>query len=158
MFCMEKEQKEETMKLYQKEYYEKHKKRIKKANVTLSVEEYKEFEKLALKEGLSVPEQIKRMAIAYKKKNYIVPKAHEEELQELILLLRNVGNNINQIAHRLHLQAKQTGEPPTKKEGEQILQGIYNGLGFIETTVKKAFTHPKEEITNDTEKSSKKKT
>lgn len=39
-----------------------------------------------------------QLALAYTHKTYLVPKDTKDELQTLIFLLRNIANNINQIA------------------------------------------------------------
>lgn len=56
------------------------------------------FQKLAKKEGISPNALIFRFAQAYLDESYIVPKPLKKRLDEHNFLVRNVANNINQIA------------------------------------------------------------
>jgi hypothetical protein len=89
----------EARKLYNKKYKADYKTRIKRISITLSNSEYKELEKRAKNENVKINTLIKNMAFAYHQKNTIAPEPIKAELQELRFLLRNVANNINQIAH-----------------------------------------------------------
>lgn len=84
---------------YNKTYKNQYQETIKRVSITLSNKEYKELEKQAKTEGVKVTTLVKNMAIAYHQKNTLIPEPIKAELQELRFLLRNVANNINQIAH-----------------------------------------------------------
>lgn len=86
-------------KLYNKQYQTEYKERVKRVKITLSLFEYAEIEKRAKAEGVKPTALVKNMAIAYHQQAPIMPEVIREELQELRFLLRNVANNINQIAH-----------------------------------------------------------
>jgi hypothetical protein len=83
-------------KIYNQEYGQ----RTKRVSLTLTNAEYSEIEQRAKKEGIQKPTTLlKNMAFAYHQQTPIIPQSIKEELQELRFLLRNVANNINQIAH-----------------------------------------------------------
>lgn len=82
-------------KIYNQEYSQ----RTARVSVTFSKSEYSEIEKRAKAEGVKPTTLVKNMALAYHQKIQIMPEPIKEELQELRFLIRNVANNINQIAH-----------------------------------------------------------
>jgi hypothetical protein len=82
-------------KIYNQEYGQ----RTNRVSVTFSKAEYAEIEKRAKAEGVKPTTLVKNMAIAYHQQNTIMPEPIVEELKELRFLIRNVANNINQIAH-----------------------------------------------------------
>ena len=86
-------------KLYNQKYKSEYKERVHRMSLSFSKAEYKEIEKRAKTEGVKPTTLVKNMAIAYHQQNTIIPEPIVEELQELRFLLRNVANNINQIAH-----------------------------------------------------------
>ena len=86
---------------YQKEYwstYKAKKKRI-QPRINLTESEYKTFHQLATDENVSISKLIKNMAIAYEQESFLLPQSHLEQIQEFVHLVRNIANNINQIAH-----------------------------------------------------------
>jgi hypothetical protein len=86
-------------KLYNKEYQAEYKDRARRVSVTLTNAEYNDLAKRAKAEGVKPTALLKNMAIAYHQQAPIMPEMIRDELQELRFLLRNVANNINQIAH-----------------------------------------------------------
>ena len=86
-------------KLYNKEYQADYQERTKRVSLTLSLAEYKELEKRAKTEGVKITTLAKNMMMAYHQQAPLIPEIVQKELQELRFLLRNVANNINQIAH-----------------------------------------------------------
>jgi hypothetical protein len=86
-------------KLYNKEYQAEYKDRARRVSVTLTNAEYNDLAKRAKAEGVKPTALLKNMAIAYHQQAQIMPEMIRDELQELRFLLRNVANNINQIAH-----------------------------------------------------------
>lgn len=62
----------------------------------------KQMEKEAREYNLTLPSYIKQSVRAYRQKYYLVPNA--AEVQRIELLLRNFGNNINQIARKTNQQ------------------------------------------------------
>jgi len=94
-------EKGDNRKEYQKAYWEKYnsKKRRSQPRINLSDSEYKIFNQLAKKEGISVSKLIKNMAIAYQQESFLLPQSQIDKLDEFVYLIRNIANNINQIAH-----------------------------------------------------------
>jgi phosphatidate phosphatase PAH1 len=86
-------------KLYNREYQAEYKERMNRVSITLTNAEYADIEKRAKAEGVKTATLVKNMTIAYHQQTPIVPESIKEELQELRFLIRNVANNINQIAH-----------------------------------------------------------
>ena len=88
----------ESRKEYFKERRESRKYTHKRVEVSLTIEEYQAFEKIARKENSSVSKVVKNMAIAYRDTRYFVPKEIIESLSEFSRIMRGVATNINQIA------------------------------------------------------------
>ena len=88
-------------KSYFKEYKKQYLKSNKKVEVYLSLEEYEEFKKIAkeLGYGNKVGKVVKEFSINYRQKSFKYPPELKEKLDETTFLLRNVANNINQMAH-----------------------------------------------------------
>ena len=86
-----------------REYHKKYDKR--QVKLTLTPSEYKDFSALAEKEGIGVSTVIKNMALAYYQSNTLVSSGVEKQLLELNRLVRNVANNVNQIAHKANMGA-----------------------------------------------------
>lgn len=86
-------------KLYNQQYKAEYKERTRRVSITLSHSEYTAIEKRAKAENIKPTALIKNMAMAYYQQAPIIPEIVRDELQELRFLLRNVANNINQIAH-----------------------------------------------------------
>jgi len=88
-------------KSYFKEYKKEYAKTHKRLDIYLPLEEYEEFKKIAVELGYGnkVGKVVKEFAISRKQKSYIYPPELKEKLEENTFLLRNVANNINQMAH-----------------------------------------------------------
>lgn len=105
---------------YHKEYrktYDKEKRRI---NVTVSHAEYKALKKLADKEETKVSTLVKDMSIAYMQKETFVPVEINEELIAVKVLIRNIANNINQIAHHSNIVKGIVNENDLMKELQKM--------------------------------------
>lgn len=86
-------------KIYNQQYKAEYSQRMKRVSITFSNSEYAELEKRAKSESVKPATLVKNMALAYHQQVHIMPEPIKEELQELRFLIRNVANNINQIAH-----------------------------------------------------------
>lgn len=86
-------------KIYNREYQAEYKERMNRVSITLTNTEYAEIEQRAKAEGVKATTLVKNMALAYHQQSPIIPEPIAEELKELRFLIRNVANNINQIAH-----------------------------------------------------------
>lgn len=82
----------------QKQAYRKTRKEY---TLVFSIEDADQLEEFAKEKGMLVTEFIKSMIKAYQNdSDYILPK--ENELKTLILEMRKIGNNINQIARYIN--------------------------------------------------------
>lgn len=115
----------EERKLYNKKYKADYKNRIKRISITLSNAEYKELERQAKNENIKINTLVKNMAFAYHQKNTLIPEPIKAELQELRFLLRNVANNINQIAHHSNTIQRLADENGLLLEIQKMEQTIY---------------------------------
>lgn len=88
---------------YHKKYREEYKKKVKYVNVAVPIAMYEELEKLSDIEQVPVSVLLRNMALAYMQQKTFVPKTIESELKEFTFLIRNVANNINQIAHHSNI-------------------------------------------------------
>jgi len=82
-------------KAYKREYTQKHK----NITVSLTLEEYEQFQKIAKNENTKVTTLFRNMAFAYMQQKTFVPFELKEDLTKVGLLIRNIANNVNQIAH-----------------------------------------------------------
>lgn len=84
----------------QQQYMQEFRRQHKRVELNLSLPQYRAFQKAAFAEQLSVSQTIKNMAIAYEQQCYFIPQELKDQLDTLHFLIRNVANNVNQIAHR----------------------------------------------------------
>lgn len=88
----------EKRRLYLKEHEKRYKLAVKRVKCTLSNEEYNVLLQRARKDGSKPALYLKRASFAYFERRYIVPPNIEADLQRLIVVMRNIGNSLNQIA------------------------------------------------------------
>lgn len=69
-----------------------------RVSVTLSGDEYKRMEIEAKKHKVTVTAHLKALALAHLDNEYLIPENMEKRMDELIAILRGVGNNLNQLA------------------------------------------------------------
>ncbi len=84
---------------YQKRKKLERKQTHKRVELQLTFSEYKQFEEIARKESTTVNTVIKNMAVAYRDTKYFIPTQVQESLNTLTFLIRNIANNLNQLAH-----------------------------------------------------------
>jgi len=86
---------------YQREYKKAYKSRVKRVNLTFSPSEYKRFQKTAKSDDpdTKLTSFVKTMALAGLDNRVGVPAELKEELNILRFAIRNIANNVNQIAH-----------------------------------------------------------
>jgi len=85
--------------LYMKRFREEQKSAgVKRISVTVTEGEYKRIKESADSHNQLVTTHLKSLAISYLDGNTIVPAHISERLDELISILRGVGNNLNQLA------------------------------------------------------------
>ena len=83
---------------YFKKYHENRKNEVKHIKLTFSIEEYNLLKKIAEREGLKTTTLIKKMALTQIGKTFYNKAEIQAKLDEFIFLVRNIANNINQIA------------------------------------------------------------
>ncbi len=104
----------------------------KRVNSSLTKSEYKELKKSAEKAGMTATLFLKKACFAYMGNKYIVPSGTNRLLQEIIILLRKAGNNLNQIATKSNTFKKLSIFDAKKAKGvlnnleEQIKTKILN--------------------------------
>ncbi|MEZ5536401.1 MAG: plasmid mobilization relaxosome protein MobC [Thiolinea sp.] len=91
--------KSEQRKAYEKAYKAKYSQTHRKITVTVTNTEYRDFAKQAKAENTKVSTLVRNMALAYLHNEVLLPVAVEKELAELKFLIRNIANNVNQMAH-----------------------------------------------------------
>lgn len=111
---------------YYKKYNEERRKKIKDVHLYLTNEEYRIFRDIAKKEGLKIPQVIKSMALSQAGKTFYQPKEKQEKLNEFVFLIRNIANNINQIARHSNTVKELRNE-----------RGLLDFLRDLENKVKK---------------------
>jgi len=90
-------ERDEKMRVYRKQYWERFHKTRKRVYGTLTSEEYERIERRAEEAGRAVWSQLHAEAEAYARGEYLPPKEIEERIRELIIQLRRIGSNVNQI-------------------------------------------------------------
>lgn len=88
---------------YYKHYRQEYSKRVKYLNVSVPIKTFNEMQAIADKEGTKVSKLFRDMAIAYMQQKTFVPKEIEDELKQVRLLIRNIANNVNQVAHHSNI-------------------------------------------------------
>lgn len=84
---------------YKKKHWEDQKKQgYRRVSVTLSGKEYDAVSRHAKLYNSTVTAHIKHLALAKLQDKYIVPENIEAKMDELVSILRGVGNNLNQLA------------------------------------------------------------
>jgi len=91
-------------KKYNKQYNINYIKKVKRKEIILSISEFNKIEKLAKQYKMKPGTFIKTCLFAYMENKYILPD--RTDLHKLIVELKRIGNNINQITIKLH----QTGQ------------------------------------------------
>lgn len=74
-----------------------------RVSLTLDNAELSIFSGIAKGESIGVATAIKQMALAYHQNENLMSAKLEQELKELNFLVRNIANNINQIAYKSNL-------------------------------------------------------
>lgn len=66
--------------------------------ITLSDSEFEKLKKISLKEGVKHGDLVKASLMNFLESTQYIPTSVQEELQELRFLIRNIANNVNQMA------------------------------------------------------------
>ena len=114
---------------YHRQYWQRYRHKKRRVTLTLSREEYREWEARAKANGRTVAAQIKAEADAYSAQERLPDEALRAELAKLVRILRGIGNNLNQMARhsnvfRRVLNQRQTIDQLVKLEqaAEQFIR------------------------------------
>lgn len=111
-----------------KEYFRKKKaeyrKEHKRVELQLSNQEYRQWQTIAKREKLSVNQVIKQMATAYKDNSYFIPTETNEKLSKIALLIRNIANNINQMAKHSNIFSRMVHNQRVMARLKEMEKGI----------------------------------
>ena len=88
---------------YMAEVYRKEHRYI---NCVLTLEEYDLLKNYAQASGQKPTVYLREAAFAYMGKRYLVPKDIEEQLKLLVVEIRKIGGNVNQVAKRANRMQK----------------------------------------------------
>jgi hypothetical protein len=91
----------EKNKEYLKEYKKEYRKKTRKVEMSFYPNDYEKFQKVAKKLGYGnkTGTVVKEFALAYLDNRFIYPNELKEQITELTFLIRNIANNVNQLAH-----------------------------------------------------------
>lgn len=82
---------------YMRQDYKQNKKRL---TVSMDLVDFENIQKHAKKSGITPTTFLRACSLAYLKDERVPSKQAEKNISELVFLLRNLGNNINQIARQ----------------------------------------------------------
>jgi len=129
----------DSQRAYQRAYRLRYRQSHMKRSITLTQAEDRLFVRRAREERSSVAMLIKRMALAYVRQERLVPHELQERLDAITLLLRNYGNNLNQIAHRLNVDTVYRRITPSTVQVIDILRDLFKGFQALEICIHKQF-------------------
>lgn len=116
-----------------KEYLDAYVEKRKRINISLSDNEFTKVSHLASLNQLKPTTYITHLVQHHLNQSPFVPKQLQAEIQEMKFLLRNVANNINQIAHRSHTLKVMVDERELLLELKRLEEGV---TSFIEREMK----------------------
>ena len=111
---------ENKMKDYQKEYSEKHK----RVSLSISMNEYKKLETLAKKEKTKPTSFATALLLSYINNEPLIPHKLEQDLQALSKYIRNIANNVNEMAHYSHQLREMRDEQNLLLELQKLEQSV----------------------------------
>lgn len=107
---------------------------VKRINCTLTKAEYATIEKRAQRLKMKPTACFKAPALAYSEGRYLVPAGVEAKLEAVVFLLRNIANNVNQVARRAN---------ETKQASFQDYLALKEEVLSLEDRIKRAVRNPK---------------
>jgi hypothetical protein len=85
-------------KTYMQAYLREYNKKTKRIRCTLKLSQYQSLEQYAKEAGMKPATFLKKAAFAYINHRQLLPKSLTDSFPSLIAFIRNIANNINQIA------------------------------------------------------------
>ncbi len=113
-------------------YNRDYQQRTHRVAVTLTPEEYRDLTRQAKAQGVRPTTLAKRRMLAQREASSRPPEIVRDELRELRFLLRNVANNINQIAHHSNMVKHLADENGLLLEIKKMEEAIF---GFVEREI-----------------------
>jgi len=116
-------------KVYQKAKNTQRKSTHKRVELYIPLGEFKHFKRLAKQEKMTPNRLILSMAVAYRDSQQLVPKSLKKRLDEHNFLIRNIANNINQIAHSSNIfhDAEKQNILKNLEQLNETVQALVNG-------------------------------
>ena len=108
------------LKAYQKDYAKSHK----QISLSFTMSQYKAFERRAKAEDTKVSTLVKNMAVAYSQQQTLTPTVVTDELKALKFLIRNIANNVNQMAHHSNTIHQMIDENDFLSEIQKLEQAV----------------------------------
>lgn len=96
----------EKMREYRRAYWRRYKEKNRRVYGTLSKAEYAEISAIARENGRSIWGEIWSEATAYRQQSYLPSKEIAKRIAMLYTAQRRIGNNLNQLAKKAHLDAR----------------------------------------------------
>ena len=95
-------------KIYMRDYWRKYNQRKKYIKCSLENSQYQSLEQYAKKAGMKPATFLRAAAFAYMNQRQLLPKSVTDRLPSLISFIRNIANNLNQIARHTNTFKKTT--------------------------------------------------
>lgn len=99
---------------YKKKYQQEYRKKLKRLSPTISLDQAKKLEALAKERGTTVPAMLRQYIIDDINQDPNIAIEAVKELKALNAVVSAIGNNINQIAHKVNIEKMATNEDEEK--------------------------------------------
>lgn len=106
------------MRRYRKDYWERFRQTRRRVYGTLTAEDYARAEERAKEAGRAVWAQIHAEAEAYARGEYLPSKTVEDRISDLVVQLRRIGTNLNQITRAVHATGDVDGDALLRRLAE----------------------------------------
>ncbi len=123
--------KESHRREYIQDYQKRYRAQNKRVTFFLSKEQYASLEPVAKSQGMKVGAYVREAAFAYLNQVFLLPD--DDQVHQLEIGIRRIGNNINQVVHRFH-----QGE----LEGTEVVREIQQKVNQLEEGVSAIFREP----------------
>ena len=130
----------EDRKRYQRDYDVQRRQTHKAVKVTMTLNQYRQFESYAKGAKQTVARALISLAKSKLEALPVLDPGTQKKLDEIVFILRNCANNVNQIAHASNLRVMMDDDPPTPSEGTKVLTKIHEGLVQLEIMVEQKLT------------------
>jgi len=122
-------------KIYMQDYWRDYNQRKKYIKCSLENSQYQSLEQYAKQAGMKPATFLRAAALAYMNQRQLLPKSVTDRLPSLISFIRNIANNLNQIARHTNI-FKKTTIYDLLKTRENVLAFENKILSFINASLK----------------------